>query len=124
MIIDEKLNKKIELCLSVLKELTRKCRIIFRNKSIVLPRLNISNKGVACYYPNKMIIEINKKILLLNSDNKIKQILTHEFCHHIMNYIDNGKSTHGKLFNECCNILGIPKGPEVIVRTKKGEKIK
>lgn len=124
MIIDTKLNKKIELCLSVLKELTRKCRIIFRNKSIVLPQLNISNRGVACYYPNKQIIEINKKILDLNSDYKIKQILTHEFCHHTMFYIDKGKSTHGKLFNECCLILGIPKGPNVVVRTKKGERIK
>lgn len=123
MLVDKKLLKKINLCLQTLQELTKKGKIIF-NRNIILPELNISNKGVACYYPNKMIIEINKKILSLNSDNKIKQILTHEFCHHIMNYIDNGKSTHGKLFNECCNILGIPKGPEVIVRTKKGEKIK
>lgn len=124
MIINKKLIKKIDLCLSTIQQLTIKCRILFKNKCITIPELNISNKGVACYYPNKQIIEINKKILELNSECKIKQILTHEFCHHIMFYIDKGKSTHGKLFNECCLILGIPKGPNVIVRTKKGERIK
>ncbi len=124
MIINRKLIKKINLCLSTLSELTKKNRIIFKNKNIVIPELSISNRGIACYYPNKKVIEINKKILDLNSDNKIKQILTHEFCHHIMFYIDKGKSIHGKLFNECCSILGIPKGPEINVRTKKGEKIR
>ena len=124
IILDRKLISRLNFSLNIIKELTRQSRTIF-NLPIEEPTLIIDDEiKIACYFPGKNIIAISDDILDLNSEAKIRQILIHEFCHHIMYYIDKGKSTHGKQFKECCKIFGIPASSSLRIRTKIGEKLK
>ena len=124
LVLDRKIISRLQFSLNIIKELTRQSRIIF-NLPIEEPTLVIDDEvKIACYYAGQGIIAISDDILDLNSEAKVRQILIHEFCHHIMYYIDDGKSTHGKQFKECCKIFGIPASSSLKIRTKKGEKIK
>lgn len=124
IILNRKIISRLNFSLNIIKELTRQSRIIFK-LPIEKPTLVIDDEvKIACYYVGKGIIAISDDILNLNSEAKIRQILTHEFCHHIMYYIDEGKSTHGRQFKECCKIFGIPASSALAIRTKKGEKLK
>lgn len=125
LILDNKILSRLNFCLKTIKLLTKQAKLIYKQYNIEEPILTIDDGvKIACYYPGHNIISINDDILDLNSEAKIKQILTHEFCHHIMYYIDGGKSTHGKQFNECCKIFGIPASSSLKIRTKVGEKLK
>lgn len=125
LVLNSHILSRLNFCYKVIKQLTRKSKIVFKRYKIKEPTLVINDEvKIACYYAGDFIIAISDDILDLNSEAKIKQILTHEFCHHIMYYIDGGKSTHGKQFNEICKIFGIPTGPRLNIRTKEGEKLK
>lgn len=125
LILDSKTLSKLNFCYDLIKELTKQSKVIYKQYRIKKPILIIDNEvKIACYYIGDFTIAINNRILELNSKAKIRQIITHEFCHHIMYYIDGCKNKHGKQFNECCRIFKIPAGPELIIRTKKGEKLK
>lgn len=125
LVLDNHILSRLNFCLKTIKQLTKQAKIIFKQYNIKEPILIIDDEvKIACYYSGKFIIAINDDILDLNSEIKIKQILTHEFCHHIMYYIDNGKSTHGKQFKEICKIFGIPASSSLKIRTKVGEKLK
>lgn len=126
LILNNHILSRLNFCYKTIKQLTQQAKVIFKQYKIKKPLLIIddANVKIACYYAGYNIIVVNDDILDLNSEAKIKQILTHEFCHHIMYYIDGGKSNHGKKFNEICKIFGIPSGPKLSIRTKQGEKLK
>lgn len=125
LVLNSHILSRLNFCYKIIKQLTRKSKIVFKRYKIKEPMLVINDEvKIACYYAGDFIIAISDDILDLNSEAKIKQILTHEFCHHIMYYIDGGKSTHGKQFKEICKIFGIPASSSLKIRTKIGEKLK
>ena len=121
--ITKSLIHKLSYCRNIISNLNYKSKIIFR-KAINVPKLALDSKEIAYYIVDTQTIVINYKVILLNDKAKLKQIITHEFCHHLANVLSDSKAGHGQTFKDFCSIFGIPDKSTLIVKTKVGEKLR
>jgi hypothetical protein len=78
--------------------------------SLAIPIIEISNSSSiwGSWHPTGKTIKISARLIELHSWDVVINILKHEMAHQAVNELFRSHDSHGSLFDQACDLLGVP----------------
>lgn len=84
----------------------------------------LSTKNIVTGACTAKQMEISKKLLDFGTDNDIKKVIAHEWCHYYLTKTTEEFHGHNKLFKELCSEMGGTTGTSTVIEGYKDIKHK
>jgi len=104
---DKKLLQRAWL-LQLYREHERICWQYGVRLSVPIIEINNSSSNWGSWHPSGKTIKISAKLIQLHSWDVVINILKHEMAHQAVSEILRSHDSHGRLFEEACDMLGVP----------------